>query len=129
MSTDAPDITTNEAMTLAQRLREAREHIGLRQEDIAMALDISRASVTAVESGKRDVTPAELRRLSRIYRRPVSWLLGDESAEADMDPPLHRATTALSATERERILRRAEFRAGAGSVATVERGANHYPGS
>lgn len=115
MSTGTPDVNTNEAVALAQRLREARECIGLLQEDVATALDMPRASVTAIESGKRSVSPFELRRLGRLYRRSVSWLLGEEGAEADMDTPLHRATTALSDQEKERALRFSEFRAGGGN--------------
>ena len=114
MNTEAPETDTNEQMALAQRLREAREYIGLLQEDVATALDIPRASVSAIESGKRRVSSLELRRLGRLYRRPVAWLLGEEGTEVDMDAPLYRATAALSDQDKEQVLRFAEFLAGAG---------------
>ena len=114
MSTEAPGADTSEEMALAQRLREAREYIGLLQEDVATALDIPRASVSAIESGKRRVSSLELRRLGRLYRRPVAWLLGEEGAEVDMDTPLYRATATLSDQDKEQVLRFAEFLAGAG---------------
>ncbi|MCY3889362.1 MAG: helix-turn-helix domain-containing protein [bacterium] len=114
MSMDVPESDASEQMVLAQRLREAREYIGLLQEDVAAALDIPRASVSAIESGKRRVSSLELRRLGRIYRRPVAWLLGEEGAEVDMNAPLHRATEALSDQDKEQVLRFAEFLAGAG---------------
>ncbi len=114
MSTDAPESDEGEAMALAQRLRNAREYIGLLQEDVATALDIPRASVSAIESGKRRVSSLELRRLGRLYRRPVAWLLGEEGAEVDMDTPLYRATADLSDQDKEQVLRFAEFLAGAG---------------
>ena len=114
MSTDAPDSDANEEMALAQRLRDAREYVGLLQEDVATALDIPRASVSAIESGKRRVSSLELRRLGRLYRRPVAWLLGEEGAEVDMNAPLYRATEALSDNDKEQVLRFAEFLAGAG---------------
>ncbi len=119
MSTDEPDSGANEEMALARRLREAREYIGLLQEDVAAALDIPRASVSAIESGKRRVSSLELRRLGRLYRRPVAWLLGEEGAEVDMDAPLYRATAALSAQDKEQVLRFAEFLAGAGRPGTA----------
>ena len=114
MSMDVPVSDTSEQMALARRLREAREYIGLLQEDVATALDIPRASVSAIESGKRRVSSLELRRLGRLYRRPVAWLLGEEDAEIDMDTPLRRATEALSDQDKEQVLRFAEFLAGAG---------------
>ncbi len=114
MSMDEPETGTSEQMALAQRLREAREYIGLLQEEVATALDIPRASVSAIESGKRRVSSLELRRLGRLYRRPVAWLLGEEGAEVDMNAPLYRATAALSDQDKEQVLRFAEFLAGAG---------------
>lgn len=119
MSTDTPESEASEEMALAQRLREAREYIGLLQEDVATALDIPRASVSALESGKRRVSSLELRRLGRLYRRPVAWLLGEEGAELDMDAPLYRATAALSDQDKEQVLRFAEFLAGAGRPGPV----------
>lgn len=119
MGTEEPDSGANEEMALARRLREAREYIGLLQEDVAAALDIPRASVSAIESGKRRVSSLELRRLGRLYRRPVAWLLGEEGAEVDMDAPLYRATAALSAQDKEQVLRFAEFLAGAGRPGTA----------
>ena len=114
MSTDVPDSDASEEMALARRLRGAREYIGLLQEDVATALDIPRASVSALESGKRRVSSLELRRLGRLYRRPVAWLLGEEGAEVDTNAPLYRATEALSDQDKEQVLRFAEFLAGAG---------------
>ena len=110
----APDASgESEQQELAARLREAREYIGLLQEDVAQALRIPRASVSALEAGKRRVSSLELRRLARLYRRPVGWLLG-EDLEIDVSAPLFRATSALSANDKEQVLRFAEFLAGAG---------------
>ena len=103
---------------LAARLREAREYIGLLQEDVARALGIPRASVSALESGKRRVSSLELRRLGRLYRRPVEWLLG-EDVEVDVSAPLFCATVALSDNDKEQVLRFAEFLAGAGRPGAV----------
>ena len=105
--------TESEQQELAARLREAREYIGLLQEDVARALGIPRASVSALESGKRRVSSLELRRLGRLYRRPVGWLLGEDH-EIDVSAPLFRATATLSDNDKEQVLRFAEFLAGAG---------------
>ena len=102
-----------EQRELAARLREAREYVGLRQEEVARALGIPRASVSALESGKRRVSSLELRRLARLYRRSVAWLLGEDH-EIDTSASLFRATAALSDNDKEQVLRFAEFLAGAG---------------
>ena len=99
---------------LGERLREARKYIGLLQEDVAEVLGIPRASISAVETGKRRVSSLELRRLARLYRRPVGWLLGEEPQETDFSTPLFRATAVLSEGDKEQVLRFAEFLAGAG---------------
>ena len=120
-----PDTVTgtrdaSEQQKLGARLREAREYVGLVQEDVARALDIPRASVSTIESGKRRVSSLELRRLARLYRRPVGWLLG-EDVEIDLAEPLFRATAALSENDKRQVLRFAEFLAGAGQPGTANR--------
>ena len=104
----------NEQVALGARLKESREYVGLLQEDVATALGIPRTSVHALEAGKRKVTGLELRRLARLYRRPVGWLLGEEEVELDDAEPLFRAAAALSESDREQVLRFAEFLAAAG---------------
>ncbi|MGH3972092.1 MAG: helix-turn-helix transcriptional regulator [Pseudonocardiaceae bacterium] len=102
--------TDNEHRVMANRLREARETIGLTQADTASALDIPRSSVVALEAGKRKVTGLELRRLARLYRRSVAWLLGEESDEPEVaDQALYRATAELSDKDKEQVLRFAQF--------------------
>lgn len=105
----------NEQQAVGQRLRSARETLGLTQEDVAGALGIQRTSVIAMESGRRNVSALELRRLARLYRRSVAWILGEEP-----DPELvgdngalYRATAELSPEDKEQVLRFAEFLAAA----------------
>lgn len=104
-----------EQAQLGARLKQAREYIGLLQDDVATALGIPRTSVHALEAGKRKVTGLELRRLARLYRRPVGWLLGEEQAELADAEPLFRATAALSQEDKDQVLRFAEFLAAAGN--------------
>lgn len=65
----------SEQQAVGQRLRSARETLGLTQEDVAGALSIQRTSVIAMEAGKRNVSALELRRLARLYRRSVAGFL------------------------------------------------------
>jgi cytoskeletal protein RodZ len=48
---------------LGERLREAREYVGLSQEAVAKALGIPCPSVSSMESGKRKVSMIELQQL------------------------------------------------------------------
>ncbi|MEU5639223.1 helix-turn-helix domain-containing protein [Streptomyces milbemycinicus] len=107
-----------EQQQVGLRLRTARETLGLTQDDVAGALGVPRTSVTAMESGQRNVTALELRRLARLYRRTVHWLLGEEEEEAAVDNALYRATAELSEDDKEQVLRFAQFLASAGSPPT-----------
>jgi len=115
------DADEAEQAQLGARLKEAREYVGLLQEDVAGALGIPRTSVHAIEAGKRKVTGLELRRLARLYRRPVGWLLGEVEIELNDAEPLFRATAALSEEDKEQVLRFAEFLAAAGKPGTAGR--------
>lgn len=110
-----------EQVKIGARLKEAREYVGLLQEDVASALGIPRASVSALESGKRRVTGLEVRRLARIYRKPVGWLLGEDDVELSDAEPLYRAAEALSERDRDQVLRFAEFLAAAGRPGSTGR--------
>lgn len=107
----------NEHQAVGQRLRSARETLGLTQVDVAGALKIQRTSVIAMEAGKRNVSALELRRLGRLFRRNVSWILGEEPDPelVGADGALYRATAELSAEDKEQVLRFAEFLAAAKS--------------
>lgn len=102
-----------EQVEVAQRLRLARETLGLTQEDVASALGIPRTSVIAMEAGKRNVSALEIRRLARLYQREVAWLLGEgpETIEEGIaeNQALFRATAKLSEEDKEQVLRFAQF--------------------
>jgi Zn-dependent peptidase ImmA (M78 family)/DNA-binding XRE family transcriptional regulator len=61
--------------SLPSRLRAAREESGLTQAQAAAELGVSRPLLIAIEKGTREVSPAVLANLAKIYNRPVSELL------------------------------------------------------
>ena len=102
---------------LAQRLREAREYLGLSQEVVAAKLDIPRPAISAIESGKRRVSSLELKQFATLYRRSVTYFLGTEEeppVQEEFLGALFRATQPLSDTDRDQVLRFAEFLRNAG---------------
>ena len=94
---------------LADRLREAREYLGLPQQLVADRTGISRVAISAIENGRRRVEAIELERLARLYRHPIGHFLGAEEA----DPPgvlaLAREARTLSESDRQEVLRFARF--------------------
>ncbi|MBF3409314.1 helix-turn-helix transcriptional regulator [Burkholderia pseudomallei] len=110
MSQEKADSADEKRLLLAQRLREAREYVGLSQEDVATALGISRPAVTNIEAGTRKVEAVELDKLSQLYGQTVQYLLTGESATSDSRLAfLARATDGLSEQDLEELGRFAEF--------------------
>jgi transcriptional regulator with XRE-family HTH domain len=100
---------------LGRRLRDAREFLGLSQEQVADFLGMPRPSVSAMEAGKRRVSFQEMNRIAQLYRRPLSYFSGDDVNEGDAtSEALFRATQDLSSTDREQVLRFAQFLRNAG---------------
>lgn len=95
---------------LLQRLKEAREYLGVSQAKVAAYLDVPRSAISEIESGKRAVSALELRKLARLYQKPVSWFTDDivEGVPADVEY-LARTASQLSDTDRGELRRFVEF--------------------
>lgn len=100
----------NDKQRLQQRLREAREYLGISQAKVAEYLEIPRSAVSELESGKRAIGALELQRLARLYQKPTSWFTEDvvEGVPADVEF-LARTATELSQTDRGELQKFAEF--------------------
>ena len=112
MSQDAKksrEATDADELALAQRLKEAREYLGVSQEWVAQALAIPRASVSALETGKRKVSSSELRKLAALYHVSINDLLGEAKDVDSVERALYRATRDLSEEDRRQVLRFASF--------------------
>ncbi len=100
---------------LGRRLREAREYLGLSVEFVAEQAGLSRASLLAIEGGRRKVSYLELKRLAQLLKRPVSVLLAEEDSVEGVVPDdaashaLFRAARDLSDEDRRQVLRFAQF--------------------
>jgi transcriptional regulator with XRE-family HTH domain len=103
-------MSDKERKLLGERLREAREYVGLSQEEVADHINIPRPAVSQMENGKRGVDALELRKLAQLYERPVGFFTGgEEEAEPQQLEMLRRAARALSVKDRDEVLRFAEF--------------------
>jgi len=114
--------THTEQEQLGDRLREAREYLGISQEFVAEHLGVPRASVSGMETGKRKVSSLELKKLAYLYKQPIAFFLGEEQpTEVDESNDqtlraLFRTTKALSGEDRQQVLRFAQFLRQAGRV-------------
>ncbi len=98
-----------------QRLRAARERVGLTQAEAAVELGVSRPLLIAIEKGARDASPAELVKLAELYQRPLSEILRPS------EPPVAigaRFRTALASTPGALEIEH--------SIQELERNADHY---
>ena len=68
---------------LGRRLRVAREQAGLRQDDIARVLGLSRVSVTQMEGGDRSPNSLQLSQIAELVGEDVSALLDPLAFEPD----------------------------------------------
>ena len=70
--------------SIGTNLRTARKSLRMTQEEVSSALGISRSAISLIESGKRQVSSAELARLANLYHKNVSGLL-ESKREPDSD--------------------------------------------
>ncbi len=99
----------DEGQILGAKLKEAREYIGLKQEQVANHLGIPRTGVSEIEKGKRSVSALELKKLAHLYQRSVQYFTGEEPAVPADVAFLARTASALSNTDRQELQRFAEF--------------------
>lgn len=67
-------------MEIGQRLREARQSVGLTLDEVGQRIGIVASSLSEFETGKREPRISQLADLARCYNRSLSFLVGDEEA-------------------------------------------------
>lgn len=60
---------------IGERLKRARESLGLTQEAVAAKLEIGRPRYSDIENGKRDVPLKDLYRFAEFYGRPIDYFI------------------------------------------------------
>jgi transcriptional regulator with XRE-family HTH domain len=106
--------TDADRQALGERLKQAREYVGLKQEDVAKKLGIPRSALSNIEAGTRKVDAIELAQMAKLYQRPVAWFTGEDPSAASNKMPeevahVARAAAALSQQDREELARFADF--------------------
>jgi transcriptional regulator with XRE-family HTH domain len=102
----------SERVQLGDRLRDARNYLGLTQEEVAAYLSIPQTALTDIEGGRRRVEALELARLAKLYRQPLSYFTGGDESAAALPPDvayLARQAASLSSQDREELGRFADY--------------------
>jgi len=101
---------SDDQTAIASKLKEAREYLGLSQQEVANATGVPRSAVSLIESGKRSVIAQELTAFARLYQRPTAYFTGEEQLAypADVNMLARQAST-LSEKDRSELLRFTEF--------------------
>ena len=110
----------------ADRLREAREYMGFSPDDVSCAMDRERQWIDDIEHGRQKITGEELRKLSRLYRRPIAWLCGESTFQPPPEMLRQLDNPRLTDGDREAVLDFAEWLQGAGP-APKPRVFRHFP--
>src|SRR6266705_1168148 len=100
----------DERASIAARLKEAREYLGLSQQEVAAALHLPRSAVSLIESGQRRVDSVELKTLAQLYQRAIAYFTGEEETVLGSDiAMLAKQVSKLSEQDRNELLRFTEF--------------------
>ena len=67
---------------MKNRLEALRKEKGIRQEDLAMALDVSRQTIISLEKGKYNPSLALAFKLARYFALPIEEIFDDSDEQA-----------------------------------------------
>jgi transcriptional regulator with XRE-family HTH domain len=99
-----------ERVTIGARLKEAREYLGLSQQEVADAVKLPRPAISLIENGQRGVDTVELKAFARLYQRPVGYFTGEENEALGGDVAmLAKQVSQLSDQDRTELLRFSEY--------------------
>jgi len=68
-------VYTKDYKEIIERLKTARIEAGLAQQEVADKLGKPQSYISKIESGERRLDVAELKKLSEVYKKPVSYFV------------------------------------------------------
>jgi transcriptional regulator with XRE-family HTH domain len=86
---------------IANKLKAARERVGLTQAQVARILGLHRPSISEIEAGRRSVSAEELATLAETYKVSLDWLVGQ--VPFDSDRSFFKGTNDLSTLAGEEL--------------------------
>jgi Zn-dependent peptidase ImmA (M78 family)/DNA-binding XRE family transcriptional regulator len=71
---------------IGERLRLVREEVNKTQAEAALAIDVARTTLVAIEQGLRPARMSEVQKLAKLYKTSVNALLRREAIYVDLSP-------------------------------------------
>jgi Zn-dependent peptidase ImmA (M78 family)/DNA-binding XRE family transcriptional regulator len=71
---------------IGERLRLVREEANKTQAEAALAIDVARTTLVAIEQGQRPARMSEVQKLAKLYKTSVNALLRREAIYVDLSP-------------------------------------------
>jgi transcriptional regulator with XRE-family HTH domain len=81
---------------LGQRIRQARERIGLSQEEFAARISKDQRAISEYEHGKRRISVTDLPLIARVLDVPILYFFEEEITPRDLDDQILRQFRQLS---------------------------------
>ena len=78
------------ALEIGERLRKARDAAGFTQAAAAVAVNIARTTLVAIEQGLRPVRMGELRALAKAYNTSINEMLRREAVNVELAPKFRK---------------------------------------
>jgi len=95
---------------IAAKLKEAREYLGLSQQEVADILKLSRSAISLIETAQRGVESVELKLLAKLYQRPIGFFTDEDAQTIGGDVAmLAKKVAKLSQQDRDELLRFSEY--------------------
>lgn len=95
---------------IAAKLKEAREYLGLSQQEVADAMKLPRSAISLVETAQRGVESVELKAFAQLYQRPVGFFTGEEATPLGGEVAmLAKQVAKLSPQDRDELLKFSEY--------------------
>jgi SOS-response transcriptional repressor LexA len=93
----------NKPQLTATRLKQAREELGISQEELGRRYGSSGAHISQIERGKRGIGLKSLQRLADVLGKPIEWFISSE--EITPSRPLYAIISEFErATERLEVM-------------------------
>ncbi len=93
-----------------ERLKQARKYLNLSQEFVARQMNLSRPTISAIESGQRKVTAEELGRFSILYGISVDELMNGKVNSDSETLMFARSFSELSDIDKKEIMNLIDFK-------------------
>ena len=96
--------------TSGEKLKLARDFLGLTQEQVASTLNLTSTILVNIENDKRIIKPGELLKFSKLYGISVEEIISDEKNVDISTPMFARSYEKLSEKDKQEILNLIKFK-------------------